>query len=86
MGKVYQYPNEYAVDCGEWGNIEVSAHSHSEAKYLAYVAFRNAYGAWVYEDWGKAFPNCKKCTVTLLWFCSKVVRSVRMTIKSVLNY
>ena len=85
MGKVYKFPNEYLVDCGYWGKIEVSAHSHAEAKYLAYVIFRDYFGAWVWEDYNECITSRRKCKVTLLWFAS-IVKSVKMTIKSVLNY
>lgn len=84
MGKVYKYPNEYTVDCGPWGLAEVEAHSHSEAKYLAFIIFRDAYGSWVWEDCNQGLTR-KKCQVTLLWFAS-IVKSVKMTLKSVLNY
>lgn len=84
MGKVYKFNNEYLVDCGEWGKIEVEAHSHAEAKYLAYIIFRDAYGSWVWEDYNEGLTR-RKCKVTLLWFAS-IVKSIKMTIKSVLNY
>ncbi len=84
MGKVYKYKNEYTVDCGPWGKVEVEAHSHGEAKYLAFVIFRDAYGAWVWADCNEGL-TLQKCQVTLLWFAS-IVKSVKMTIKSVLNY
>lgn len=83
MGKVYQYTNEYTVDCGLWGQVEVSAHSHSEAKYLAFIKFRDAYGSWVWADYNEGLSR-QKCQVTLLWFAS-IVKSVKMTLKSVLN-
>lgn len=84
MGKVYKHTNEYLVDCGLWGQTEVSAHSHSEAKYLAYVKFLDAYGSWVWSDYNDGIYG-KKVKVTLLWFAS-IVKSVKMTTKSVLNY
>ena len=77
MGKKYEHTNEYEVDVGDWGKIEVFAHSHSEARYLAYIEFINAYGSWHYDS------NYKHEKSTLLWF-AKISR-VRMTLKSVLN-
>lgn len=83
MSKVYKYTNEYTVDCGLWGQAEVSAHSHSEARYLAFIEFRNAYGSWVWADYNEGLTR-RKCHVTLLWF-SSIVKSIKMTLKSVLN-
>lgn len=77
MGKTYQYENEYLVDAGEWGKAEVSARSHSQARYLAWVKFVAAYGNWGYDH------LMNRTEFTLLWFSQH--STVRMTIKSVLN-
>lgn len=77
MGKTYEYTNEYLVDVGDWGKSEVSAKSHSQARYLAWVKFVDAYGNWGY-DYGM-----NRIEYTLPWFSQH--STVRMTIKSVLN-
>lgn len=78
MGKTYPYENEYLVDVGYWGKSEVSAKSHSQARYLAWVKFVDAYGRWGYDH------LMNRIDFTLLWFSQN--STVRMTLKSVLNW
>lgn len=77
MGKTYEYPNEYLVDAGDWGKADVSAKTHSQARYLAWVNFVDAYGRYGYDH------LMNRIEFTLPWFAKH--STVRMTVKSVLN-
>lgn len=77
MGKTYQHNNEYLVDVYDWGKAEVFAKSHSQARYLAWVKFVDAYGRYGYDH------EMNRIEFTLPWFSQH--STVRMTVKNVLN-
>ena len=78
----YKYPNEYRVDCGGLGSCTVEAHSHSQAKYRAFLKFKDA-GISIMV-WNDKKLNFENYPLDLLSF-SHHVTSVQMTHKSVLN-